>query len=94
MLVPALVVTETPSFPSDAPGAIVKVAVNEFGLVTLTVLTLTPLPTETLVAPADVSKLAPLIVTVALVPCNPDAGVMEVIVGSAMTLNARVLLVP
>ena len=94
LLAPTFVATDTLSLPRAAVEAIVRVAVSEVELVTLTLLTVMPPPTETCVAPAVASKFEPAIVTTGFDPRDPLDGEMDVIVGRTLTANGRVLLEP
>ena len=69
-LVPMAVVTVTVREPSAAAGSITKLAVSDVLLLTVTLVTVAPLPpTATVVAPA--TKLVPVSVTATVVPRMP-----------------------
>lgn len=93
-LVPPAVVTVTSRPPSAAPLPIVKSAVSDVALTTLTLLTVTSdPPTATVVPPA--MKFVPVSVTATVFPCTPEAGLSAVSVGvCGLTVNVCVPLVP
>ena len=74
-VVPPEVVTATVRAPSVAPEARVKFAVMVEAFTTVTCDTLTPVPLTATVAPE--TKLVPVKVTAATVPCLPLVGDME-----------------
>ena len=95
LLVPPGVVTVTVRTLSVAPVEMVKVAVSDCGLPTVTALTPTPVPETAIVVPLLV-KLVPVKVTCTVVPRTPVGGAIEANVGAGGTLTVKVtgLLVP
>ena len=80
LLIPPAVITATSRGPGAAPGAIVKVAVSDVPLTTVTALPVTPVPEiESVVAP--LMKSVPVKVTFAFVPGAPLVGAIEDTVG-------------
>jgi hypothetical protein len=79
--------------PVPAVLGMLKVAVTEVLLATVTELTMTPPPTVTAVAPV---KLVPVRVTETCVPRDPDVGLIAVSAGlpGTLTVNPTVLLAP
>jgi hypothetical protein len=78
-------VTVTVSPPRAALAAIPNVALIWVALTTCTLLTVTPLSLTLTLAPA--TKFVPVNVTGTFAPCAPLAGLIEVSVGAAVTVN-------
>jgi hypothetical protein len=74
-VVPPAVVTVTSRAPVAAPPSIVKVAVIDVSLTTVTSLTVMPVPLTVTVAPE--TKLVPVSVTATALPCTPPAGLED-----------------